>query len=116
LVDDETGATAVVEVVDVQHHFSGPYTFDAPDLLIGYNHGYRNSWACATGRVTESVFEDNSKHWSGDHCVAPRLVPGVLFANRKINSSKPGMTDIAPTVLSLLGVDVPAHMKGKTLI
>ncbi len=116
LVDSETGSTAIVEVVDVEHHFSGPYTFDAPDLLIGYNHGYRNSWACATGRVTDRVFEDNLKHWSGDHCVAPKLVPGVLFVNRKINSPSPEMTDIAPTILKLLGVDVPAYMKGKVLV
>ncbi len=115
LMDEETGARAIVEVVNTEESFSGPYTYDAPDLLIGYNEGYRSSWACATGRVTDRVFEDNTKHWSGDHCVAPRLVPGVLFINRKIQSSTPHITDIAPTVLQLLGVDVPRYMKGKPL-
>jgi bisphosphoglycerate-independent phosphoglycerate mutase (AlkP superfamily) len=68
------------------------------------------------GRVTDTVFEDNTRHWSGDHCVAPRLVPGVLFANRRVGNDSPKITDIAPTVLSLFGVAIPGHMRGKPLI
>ena len=49
LVDEETGETAIRRVTDTESTFSGPYRFDAPDLLIGYNAGYRSSWACATG-------------------------------------------------------------------
>jgi predicted AlkP superfamily phosphohydrolase/phosphomutase len=116
LADDETGETAILEVIDTQYSFRGPYLDDAPDLLVGYNHGYRNSWACATGRVTETIFDDNTRHWSGDHCVAPRLVPGVLFANRAINVTAPKITDIAPTVLHLFGVPIPRHMQGQPLI
>ena len=116
LKDEASGATAVLEVTDTAQSFSGPYLDDAPDLLVGYNHGYRNSWACAMGRVTETVFEDNTRHWSGDHCVAPRLVPGVLFANRRIGIDSPKITDIAPTVLSLFGVAIPGHMRGRPLI
>jgi len=116
LRDDATGETAILEMTDTAQNFSGPYLDDAPDLLVGYNHGYRNSWACAMGRITDSVFEDNTRHWSGDHCVAPRLVPGVLFANRKIAVDSPRITDIAPTVLDLFGVAVPAHMRGRPLI
>jgi predicted AlkP superfamily phosphohydrolase/phosphomutase len=116
LVDDETGETSILDVVDTESALSGPYTYDAPDLLIGYNAGYRNSWSCATGRVTEKVFEDNTKHWSGDHCVDPKVVPAVLFVNREINTSSPDIKDIAPTVLKLFGVDIPKYMKGKPLI
>ncbi|HEU0007158.1 MAG TPA: nucleotide pyrophosphatase, partial [Terriglobia bacterium] len=113
---EASGETAILEVTDTAQSFNGPYLDDAPDLLVGYNHGYRNSWACAMGRVTDTVFEDNTRHWSGDHCVAPRLVPGVLFANRKIEVDSPRITDIAPTVLDLFGVAVPGHMRGKPLI
>ena len=116
LMDEETGTPAILEVIDTKRNFQGPYTYDAPDLLIGFNHGYRSSWACATGKVTDTVIEDNTKHWSGDHCVSPRLVPGVIFANRKINVPDPQLTDLAPTVLKLLGVDIPGHMKGRPLI
>jgi predicted AlkP superfamily phosphohydrolase/phosphomutase len=116
LVDEATGDVAILSVVDTDSAYSGPYTFDAPDLLIGYNAGYRNSWSCATGRVTEQVFEDNTKHWSGDHCVDPKVVPGVLFSNRRINTDKPDIKDVAPTVLKLFGVDIPKYMKGKPLV
>ena len=116
LVDRDTGQVAIREVVDTDNMFSGPYTYDAPDFLIGYNAGYRSSWHCVTGRVTESVFEDNTKRWSGDHCVDPRIVPGVFFVNRKIKIPKPNIKDIAPSILKLFGVDIPEHMKGKPLI
>lgn len=116
LQDTATNDAAILEVTDTQLTFNGPYRDDAPDLLIGYNHGYRHSWSCATGRVTETVFEDNTRHWSGDHCVAPQLVPGVLFVNRKIDVDCPRITDIAPTVLEVFGVEIPRHMKGNPLI
>ena len=61
---------------------------NAPDLLIGYNAGYRVSWDCATGIVAGPVFEDNTKAWSGDHCIDPRLVPGVFFCNRPIGHDR----------------------------
>ena len=61
------------------------------------------------------VFEDNVKAWSGDHCVDPRLVPGVFFCNRPIDAEDPGLVDIAPTVLRLFGLEPPAHMDGRPL-
>ena len=116
LVDNEIGKIAIRKVRDTERTFAGPYKFDAPDLLIGYSAGYRSSWACATGRVTESVFEDNTKHWSGDHCIDPQLVPGVFFSNMKINKKNPDIKDIAPTILKLFGVEIPAYMQGEPLI
>ena len=41
------------------------------------------------GKVTTQTLEDNLKAWSGDHCVDPRLVPGVLFSSHKIEDEKP---------------------------
>ena len=69
--------------------YNGPYLENAPDLIIGYNAGYRVSWDGATGVVAGPVFEDNTKAWSGDHCVDPRLVPGVFFCNRPIEPAGP---------------------------
>ena len=116
LVDDETGNVAIREIIDTEAIQAGPYVFDAPDLLLGYNAGYRSSWDCAKGCVTASVFEDNTKHWSGDHCVDPQLVPGVLFCNRPLHTQNPDIKDIAPTVLQLFGVDIPPYMQGKPLL
>jgi len=93
--------------------YKGPYLAEAPDLIVGYNEGYRTSWDAAVGMVTSEVFEDNRKAWSGDHCVDPALVPGVLFCNRKIDATDPGLEDMAPTALTLFGLQPPAWMEGK---
>ncbi|MCH7519608.1 MAG: alkaline phosphatase family protein [Candidatus Dadabacteria bacterium] len=116
LVDEKTSEVSIREVIDTDETLAGPYKYDAPDLLIGYNAGYRSSWTCAVGKVTESVFEDNTKHWSGDHCVDPRIVPGVLFTNLKVQKADPNLKDMAPTVLKLFGVDIPKYMQGSPLI
>lgn len=116
LVDGEYGDTAINEVFDnAALHPSGPYRDNGPDLIVGYNSGYRASWGGAVGRVAGKVFSDNTKSWSGDHCIDPRLVPGVLFSNRKILSEDPGIGDLAPTILTQFGVNVPNHMTGKVL-
>jgi bisphosphoglycerate-independent phosphoglycerate mutase (AlkP superfamily) len=65
------------------------------------------------GKVTGQIFEDNLKAWSGDHCIDPRLVPGVLFCNRRISDEKPAIVDVAPTVLKLFGLPLPKHLDGR---
>jgi predicted AlkP superfamily phosphohydrolase/phosphomutase len=113
LPDDELGETAIRNVYATSTLYQGPYLDAAPDLIVGYQEGYRASWEAAVGKVTHRVIEDNPKAWSGDHCVDPLLVPGVLFCNRKIDSEDPGIEDLAPTVLQLFGIDPPAWMDGK---
>jgi predicted AlkP superfamily phosphohydrolase/phosphomutase len=115
LKDEEKGEVGIKEVFDTARVYGGPYLGNAPDFLIGYNGGYRVSWDGATGMVSGPVFEDNVKAWSGDHCIDPRLVPGVLFCNRKIDEPDPALIDIAPTALQLFGVEAPKHMDGKPL-
>ena len=115
LMDVEKEEIGIREAFDTAALYAGPYLENAPDLLIGYNAGYRTSWDCATGVVTAPVFEDNVKAWSGDHCIDPRLVPGVFFCNRTIDSEEPSLIDIAPTALKLFGIEPPSHMDGRPL-
>jgi predicted AlkP superfamily phosphohydrolase/phosphomutase len=115
LRDEEKDEMGIREVFDTPGLYQGPYVREAPDLLVGYNHGYRASWDCATGVVSGPVFEDNTKAWSGDHTVDPRLVPGVLFCNHAIDAEDPGLIDMAPTVLQLFGQKPPPHMDGRPL-
>jgi predicted AlkP superfamily phosphohydrolase/phosphomutase len=116
LPDEETGAVAILEAYESSAIYKGPYLGGAPDLIIGYAEGYRASWDAAVGKVTAHVFEDNDKAWSGDHCVDPHLVPGVLFSNLKIDATDPGIEDMAPTALRLFGIDPPAWMEGKAVV
>jgi predicted AlkP superfamily phosphohydrolase/phosphomutase len=115
LRDDEKAEIGINEVFETAKLYEGPYLDNAPDLIVGYNHGYRVSWDCATGVVAGRVFEDNVKAWSGDHCVDPRLVPGVFFCNRKVDRENPSLLDIAPTALRLFGLEPPPHMDGEPL-
>jgi predicted AlkP superfamily phosphohydrolase/phosphomutase len=110
------GPAAIVRVYDRDAVYSGPYKDNAPDLIIGYNEGYRASWDGVTGIVNAAVIEDNTKAWSGDHCIDPALVPGVLFSSLKLKTDKPSIMDIAPTALELFGIDPPAHMDGRSLV
>jgi predicted AlkP superfamily phosphohydrolase/phosphomutase len=116
LIDEETGDVAINEAFDTDKLYRGPYKGNAPDLLMGYNHGYRISWDCASGVVAGGVFEDNVKAWSGDHIVDPRLVPGILLSNHDVTSDNPHIVDLAPTVLTLFGVRPPAHMDGSKIL
>ncbi len=116
LADEETGGIAIHRVCATSEMYRGPYLRAAPDLVVGYADGYRASWDAAVGRVTRTVFEDNLKAWSGDHCVDPTLVPGVLFSNRKIDSEDPGIEDMAPTALRLFGIEPPHWMEGQSVI
>ena len=115
LVDPESGEKAVREVYDTTALMEGPYAGDAPDLLVGFNAGYRVSWAGATGKLSKDVIEDNTKAWSGDHCVDPSIVPGVFFCNEPVEAEDPSILDIAPTVLKLFGMPVPAQLQGTDL-
>lgn len=116
LRDEATGQIAIKSVYDSHDIYSGPYVDEAPDLIVGYNEGYRASWEGVTGKVTESVFSDNVRAWSGDHCIDPSCVPATLITNRKITSDNPAIQDIAPSVLNLLGVPVPGYMDGKPIL
>jgi len=116
LRDDAAGSTAITEAYDRDKIYKGPYKENAPDLIIGYNQGYRASWESVTGIVNATIFDDNTKAWSGDHCIDPRHVPGVFFCSQKMNTKTPSIMDIAPTVLTLFGLSVPAHMDGRSLV
>jgi predicted AlkP superfamily phosphohydrolase/phosphomutase len=113
---DDDGASPIRTVYQTSAIYNGPYLDAAPDLIVGYQDGYRVSWESAVGAVSDLVVEDNDKAWSGDHCVDPVLVPGVLFSNQKIADTNPGIEDLAPTAMSLFGLKPSTWMEGKALL
>jgi predicted AlkP superfamily phosphohydrolase/phosphomutase len=115
LRDPDGDRRVVVEAVDMASRYRGPYLDQSPDLIVGYAGGYRVSWDAAVGKVAGEVISDNSKCWSGDHCVDPRLVPGVLFCSRPVAAHEPSIVDVAPTILELYGIERPTYMEGRPL-
>lgn len=81
LLDPESGSPAIRHVFDGELLYPGNANNDAPDLVVGYEPGYRASWQTTLGAVPVSLVDDNNKKWSGDHCVTPEAVPGVLFTS-----------------------------------
>ncbi len=116
LRDPQGGEIAVKEAVPGKRVYQGPYAENAPDIVVGYNVGWRVSWDAAIGKCGEPIFSDNVKAWSGDHCVHPELVPGVLFSSLKLDERSASIIDLAPTVLDLFGVVRPGYMDGKSLL
>lgn len=116
LVDHEKGKTAVRSVMTREQLYSGPYITEAPDLLVNFSAGYRVSWGTPLGGVPSGLFEDNYKKWGGDHVIDPQLVPGVLFMNQPFRTESASLADLAPTILSALGVKKGVAMEGDSLI
>jgi predicted AlkP superfamily phosphohydrolase/phosphomutase len=116
LTDDGDGKRAVGHIYDTAKDFTGPYRTEGPDLIVGLNEGFRISWDCARGKVTDNVIEDNERSWSGDHCIDPKAVPGILFSNLKVTAADPNIVDVAPTILKLFGIDAPKYMTGKNIL
>lgn len=115
LKDPDSGKTAINKLYDSSNIYSGPYQNDAPDMIVGYNTGYRTSWDAAIGKTSDQIFEDNTKNWSGDHGVDPEIVRGILLSNFEIKNSDPNIIDFAPTILSLFGITPPSFIDGKIL-
>jgi predicted AlkP superfamily phosphohydrolase/phosphomutase len=115
LVDPKAGCPAIRRVYQAPLVYRGPYKDQAPDLIVGYERGYRVSWEAAIGKTSKEIFHDNTKAWSGDHCVDPSVVPGVLFANQVVETENPRLIDLAPTILDLFGVAAPDYMDGRVL-
>ena len=110
--DPANGAHVVRRAYRREDVYSGALRDLAPDLVVGYERGYRVSNPSALGEVPPGVIEDNSNRWSGDHCIAADVVPGVVLSNRPITRSDVSLRDIAPTVLAEFSIPAPAAMTG----
>ena len=111
--DDRTGRQAVTLVLRTQPEFRGDHLAIGPDLVVGYNWGYRSSWENPLGEFPREVFVDNDEPWSGDHAIDYRLVPGVLLTNQRITLEEPTLYDLTVAVLDEFGVPPLPEMIGE---
>ena len=88
--DPQNDVTAITRVDRASEVYQGPIRGKGPDLLVGYNRGYRAGWQTILGNFPAEVFENNTNPWSGDHCMDYTLVPGVLLSNRPIDAAASG--------------------------
>ena len=116
MIDTDRDCRAIRDAYDCHQVFAGPYVDNGPDVIVGFEKGYRVSWETAVGRTDGPLFVDNTRYWSGDHCVDPSLVPGLFLSNQRFREQAPGIIDLAPTIPDLFGVPVPQYMDGKPLM
>ena len=115
ITDPKTGEQVIAQVYKAGDYYSGECVSEAPDLIIGYNGGYRGSWETALGKITRALVTDNAKKWSGDHCMAKEVIPGILFTSKRISRSNPALYDLAPTILGEFGIPREPAMIGTSV-
>jgi predicted AlkP superfamily phosphohydrolase/phosphomutase len=114
-VDPKTGEKAILHAFVSRETYRGRHLENAPDIVLGFNYGYRISWGSPLGKFPKGVFSDNDEKWSGDHMGAPEILPGTLAANRPIASSSPALFDVTATVLAIYGIPKPPEMIGESV-
>jgi predicted AlkP superfamily phosphohydrolase/phosphomutase len=114
-VHDHDGTPVVTKVTLTEDAYPAADPRIAPDLIVGYNDGYRASWDTVLGGMPPILVEDNLDRWSGEHLIDPDLVPGMLFTSRPITVSSPCVSDVAPTILAAFGIARPPQMTGQNL-
>ncbi len=114
-VDPETGEHPVLRVYRREEMYHGFDPGLLPDLRAANSEHYRVGWQTSLGEVPPKIVENNTRVWSGDHCsVDPSLVPGILFSNRKVLRPDPGIQDIYPSVLKVLGLPPVEGIDGRS--
>ncbi|MDG1499747.1 MAG: alkaline phosphatase family protein [Planctomycetota bacterium] len=126
--DPATGEPVIEDVYQVDQIHSGEYLSEESELIVGFKPTYRVSWRSTGGKmridsspdgaVVGPVVEDNDSPWSGGHpSVAEKHVRGLFFSSLPVELPEggPNLLHIAPTVLSLLGVPIPAEMDNQPM-
>jgi predicted AlkP superfamily phosphohydrolase/phosphomutase len=105
-IDPATGTQAVTRVFPREQVYRLAGNGDiAPDMVVGYARGTRASDESALGGVPPESIVDNRSPWSGDHCMDPESVPGILLTNRRLRGSATHLGDLAAAILAEAGVD-----------
>ncbi len=104
VTDPETGERVITQV-----HRRDDYAYQdrsavGPDLVVGYARGYRGATESASGEVVGPVLSVNDGHWSGDHMIDHREVPGVLLVSRPLERPARAITDLAASLLAEYGI------------
>lgn len=120
LCDPETGETAVERICSREELFQGPFADQAPDLFIiwrEWRYHVRERFV-----ETGTVFGDpptwrssKLRHTGNHHPDGIVLLRGKSI-NRGYRIEKAKITDLAPTLLYLLGAKIPRTMDGQILM
>jgi predicted AlkP superfamily phosphohydrolase/phosphomutase len=115
LRDPASGEPIVSQIVSADEAFGPERSRDVPDLMVGFRTDLGRLDACESERVGLIRVPFRVANRSGDHTGEARLwVAGPLDAAHDRNGRAHSL-DIAPTILSLLDVPIPAELEGRPL-
>jgi predicted AlkP superfamily phosphohydrolase/phosphomutase len=107
VVDPRDGTRLVTRVYRREEVYRPGHDDLAPDLVVGYAKGTRVSDESAVGAVPQRVLMDNTDAWSGDHCMDPDAVPGVLLSTKALKRPAAGLEQLASALVAEFGVIDP---------
>jgi predicted AlkP superfamily phosphohydrolase/phosphomutase len=122
-LDPETGKRVVTKVHRREDLYSGPFVEKFPDLIIewnldnGYSYLFKSSWRKMGRQVPIAGVDEKerNKSKSGDHRDYGIFVALGESIKAPLEWDGAELMDLAPTILHLLGLPVPADMDGRIL-
>ena len=117
LADPDSGEPIVSRIEISDDLFGKERHPDVPDMLVVFRPGEEAIEACRSERVgtIEVPYFTPRTHRSGDHTVESRLWAAGPGVEKRRKISPAHVLDIAPTVLSLLGVMLPDDLDGRPI-
>jgi predicted AlkP superfamily phosphohydrolase/phosphomutase len=113
---DDRGNSVVRGAWNREELFSGDHLSEVPDIVLLTNGDFRATpFMSTSGQVTASIRASRWNNFRGDHNNARDAIfigYGPVF-KRGYRMPDIEITDVAPTVLHIMGFDVPSNMDGR---
>ncbi len=99
---DPTGRRVLSSVWLSEETFRGRHVDRGPDMVLGFGPGFRASAENGLGEWSADALRPNHDRWSGDHCIDPQWVPGVLFSSEPLwDCPSPSYRDVPQLAVGL---------------
>jgi predicted AlkP superfamily phosphohydrolase/phosphomutase len=116
LEDPASGERIVASVVLAEEAFGRDRHPDVPDLMVGFRTDLGRLDACTSERVGHVRVPHRIANRSGDHTGEAHLWLAGNGIPRPGATGRAHALDVAPTILSLLGVPIPADLDGRPFL
>lgn len=110
-----SGERIVRSVISADEAFGADRHPDVPDLMVSFRTDIGSLDECVSNRVGLVRLPARIAHRSGDHTGEARLWLAGPGIDPQPDAAVAHALDVAPTVLGLLGVDVPTELDGRPL-